>query len=419
MLCWTFIRSADPPHSLASSSGSGRSRSSFGLCFHRCRSSGCFGRGLSQSAGVEPPGSSSSLAYHRFFRNQSLAFYNWCRHRLPVALQYAEKAWAASWQAEFFLVVHWPPISWVICRSTSDRFKREWLPWKKPISIFQVWGHCQHVQILETALAGYHLESKPFGSDALGNLRQHRHSLKPQLFPKFSLSGARSSAGSAWGFDWCRGSARRGWEFDPAFWASSPPGFLLFRKAYLAHLSGRDQTALQYLDDLDAFVRDDRNERLLIKVIGLKQAITARDSNAPPVPEFKNLRKVGYAVSRRIDARRLGQNRLQIGHKTPWAILWIVWNRRIFETGEDSAHFEVRHMSFLYNHLPISRQDRVMYFDLEPQSLFIFDQGDIQKSEGRQMTLQMQKFVRLLLDGANQGGPGRRDLGLYLPSSAS
>ncbi|WP_141731662.1 DeoR family transcriptional regulator [Oligoflexus tunisiensis] len=339
----------------------------------------------------------------QFFRHQATAFYYWRRHRISIALYYAEQALSAAWAAEFFFGRALATDLMGHLQINLGQIQKGMASLEKAHQYFSSLGHCQHVQIIETALAGYQLETKPFGADALASLRQKIGSLSLEtnnyslsylyleLGHQLALRG--DLQGSSEALDEAGGLIQR-------FGHRRHHGLLLFRKAYLAYLSGRDQSAIQYLDDLNRFAREDFDERLLIKVSGLKRLIR-REEDSPDMQRFVQhwLRKYSYAISRRIEMRRHGQKQTADWAQDPMGDFL-----DSLESPDLSALAKVQHilksglLSLLYKQLPISREDRVLYFDLEPQSLFIFDQGDIIKSEAA-VTLQMQKFVRLLLNG--------------------
>jgi tetratricopeptide (TPR) repeat protein len=338
----------------------------------------------------------------RYFRSQAMAFYYWRRHRISIALQYAEQALSAAWAAEFFFGRALATDIMGHLQINLGQIQKGMASLEKAHQYFSSLGHCQHVQILETALAGYQLESKPFGADALASLRQKIGSLSHET-NNYSLSylylelahqlGLRGDLqGASEALDEAGGLIQR-------FGHRRHHGLLLFRKAYLAYLSGRDQSALQYLDDLSRFAREDLDERLMIKVNGLERLIRKDDSL--DVQRFVQhwLRKYNYAISRRIELRRHGHKQTEDWAQDPMGDFL-----DSLESPDLSPLAKVQHilksglLSLLYKQLPINREDRVLYFDLDPQSLFIFDQGDIIKSEAT-VTLQMQKFVRLLLNG--------------------
>lgn len=343
-----------------------------------------------------------TTALTTFFRSQAMAFYYWRRHRIAIALHYAEQALSAAWAAEFFFGRALATEIMGHLQINLGQIQKGMASLEKAHQYFSSLGHCQHVQILEINLSGYQLESKPFGSDALASLKQkigilsHETNnfslsslyieLAHQLAMRGNLQGASEALEEAGGLIQRFGHRRH-------------HGILLFRKAYIAYLGGRDQSALQYLEDLNQFARQDLDERLKIKVNGLKRLILKHEG-----PEIQKtvqhwLRKHNYAILRRIEMRLNGQKQT-----AEWSQDLMGDFLDSLESSDLTALAKIQHilksglLFLLYKHLPINRSDRVLYFDLDPHSLLIFDQGDIIKSDAS-VTLQMQKFVRLLLNG--------------------
>ncbi len=336
-----------------------------------------------------------------FFRSQAMAFYNWRRHRLPLALHFAEQALAAAFQAEFFFGRALATDMMGHLQINLGQIQKGMASLEKSHQYFSSLGNCQHVHVIETALLGYQLEYKPFGADSLAHLRQRMSQLSADS-NNYSLSflylelahqlGLRGDLpGAALALDEAGSLIQR-------FGHRRHQGLLLFRKAYLAHLNGRDQTTLQSLDDLLIFAERDRDERLLIKVKGL-QAFLKNPSQGTSKADDQAFRKFGYAMAMRMDRRKSGQKQ-----SAEWAqdamgdFMDSLESQDLGDLEKIQQILKSGLLSFLFRFLPVARQDRVLYFDLEPQSLFIFDQGEIQKAEGA-ITPQMQKFVRLLVDG--------------------
>jgi hypothetical protein len=339
-----------------------------------------------------------------FYYEQAQAFYYWRRHRLRLALNYAERALDAAWRAEFFFGRALATDIMGHLLVDLGHVQRGMAALEKAHQYFTSLGYCQYVEVIETALIGYQLEFNPYGTDALANLSQRIHSLNPEtnnytlsflyteLGHQLALRGDLIGAGEALE-DAGSLIQRHGLKRDQ--------GWLLFRKAYLSHLSGKDSLALQYLNDLIKPCIEAGDEDLLVKAQGLQQLVALKLGLTISVPRTQASfhRKYGYAVAERIERRQHG-----LKQTAEWAqdvmgdFLDSLQSPDLTLIEKIQTVLKSGLLSFLPELLSVSRTERVLYFDVEPQTLILFDHGSVYKAEGA-VTAQMQKFVRFLIDG--------------------
>jgi hypothetical protein len=339
-----------------------------------------------------------------FYYEQAQTFYYWRRHRLRLALQFAERALDAAWRSEFFFGRALATDIMGHLLVDLGQVQRGMAALEKAHQYFTSLGYCQYVEVIETALIGYQLEFNPYGTDALANLRQRIDSLNPEtnnytlsflyteLGHQLALRGDLIGAGEA---------LEDAGSLIQRYGLKRDQGWLLFRKAYLSHLSGKDSMALQYLNDLIKPSMDAGDEDLLVKARGLQQLVGLR--LGMPVPVHRSHasfhRKYGYAVAERINRRQHGQK-----ETAEWAqdvmgdFLDSLQSHDLSLLEKIQAVLKSGLLSFLPELLSVPRTERVLYFEVEPQTLILFDHGSVYKAEGA-VTTQMQKFVRLLIDG--------------------
>jgi hypothetical protein len=339
-----------------------------------------------------------------FYYEQAQAFYYWRRHRLRLALNFAERALDAAWRAEFFFGRALATDIMGHLLVDLGQVQRGMAALEKAHQYFTSLGYCQYVEVIETALIGYQLEFNPYGTDALANLRQRIHSLNPEtnnytlsflyteLGHQLALRGDLVGAGEALE-DAGSLIQRHGLKRDQ--------GWLLFRKAYLSHLSGKESLALQYLNDLIKPCIEAGDEDLLVKAQGLQQLVASQVGLTISVPRTQASfhRRYGYAVAERIERRQQG-----LKQTAEWAqdvmgdFLDSLQSPDLTLIEKIQSVLKSGLLSFLPELLSVSRTERVLYFDVEPQTLILFDHGSVYKAEGA-VTAQMQKFVRFLVDG--------------------
>lgn len=339
-----------------------------------------------------------------FYYEQAQAFYYWRRHRLPLALQFAERALDAAWRAEFFFGRALATDIMGHLLVDLGQVQRGMAALEKAHQYFTSLGYCQYVEVIETALIGYQLEFNPYGTDALANLRQRIDSLNPET-NNYTLSFLYTELGHQLALRGDLIGASEALEdagsLIQRYGLKRDQGWLLFRKAYLAHLSGKDSMALQYLNDLIKPRIAAGDEDLLVKAEGLQQLVGLNLGLTLPVHREHGSfhRKFGYAVAERIHRRQHGQK-----ETAEWAqdvmgdFLDSLQSEDLTVLEKIQAVLKSGLLSFLPELLAVPRTELVLYFDIEPQTLVLFDHGSVYKAEGA-VTTQMQKFVRFLIDG--------------------